>query len=96
MNKINFNINCKMICNECDSYSPSGCILKGGNNMSVIFKRLNSEDTRFATWTTEDETNGNLPTKMPDGSDIPINNFGVNVQNLNVYYWDGNQWQPTE
>lgn len=64
--------------------------------MSVVFKNLNSENTKFATWTTEDETNNNLPTTMPDGSTIPINNFGINVQTLDVYYWDGSNWQPTE
>lgn len=62
--------------------------------MAAIWKNLNSVDTRFLTWTNADL--GNLPTKMPDGSDIPINNFGVNVQTLDIYYWDGNQWQMTE
>lgn len=60
-----------------------------------VWKNLNSQDTKFATWTNEDERENNLPTTLPDGGKIPINNFGINVQSLNIYYWDGTQWQSS-
>ena len=64
--------------------------------MALVWKRLNSDSTYIATWTTEDEQNNTLPTVMPDGSPIPVNNFGINVATLNPYYWNGNEWIACE
>lgn len=64
--------------------------------MSALFKQLNSTRTQTLTFNTEDVNSGNLPVKLDDGSDIPVNTFGVNVDNFDIYYWTGTEWKKSE
>lgn len=60
--------------------------------MSIEWKRLNSEGQVYPTWTNDDSSK---PTTMPDGTPIPVNHFGINVQSLSVYYWTGTEWKKS-
>lgn len=60
--------------------------------MAAIFKNMNSINAQTLTFTNQDLEYNNLPFKMPDGSDIPINNFGINIDTFDIYYWDGSSW----
>lgn len=57
--------------------------------MATVWKNATNKDTMFATWTDDNKK----PKTLQNGEPIPINNFGINVTNFNIYYWDGHDWQ---
>lgn len=61
-----------------------------------IFKQLNSSKNKILVFTKDEIENNSLPTTMEDGSAIPLLNFGVCADNLDVYYWNGAEWIKTE
>lgn len=62
--------------------------------MSAVFKQMGSSQIKTLLFTNDDI--GNLPTTMEDGSKIPVNQMGVNVDNFDIYYWNGTQWVKSQ
>lgn len=60
------------------------------------WKQLNSSKNRFLSFTQDEIDNDSLPTTMDDGLPIPLLNFGINIDKLDVYYWNGTEWIQTQ